>query len=279
MIKSLLVLAALIISPSISAKAVSPLDYKSAFQCDDKLKFNWYCEEAELPVAEKPLDEKPQPPVTPPPAPAPVPEKIEKEPEIAEFAKIQERLQELLQVAYVNPTDENLYNYIEYQNNVTNKAAIFADKWQRVQWLKPELDYSQRFPTAGMAKAVNQQVINKNQDLNLKHLKDIGYGIFFFYRSDCQYCHQMRYPLELLAKKTEMEVLSISMDGVIVDKFPNSTIDSGQAQLLGVTQSPTIMLVNTKTKDVQPISTGWISLQELEKRIYVLTATNPGDNY
>ena len=276
MIKSLLVLAILILAPSVHAKTVSALDYKSAFQCDDKLKFNWYCEEVEVPTPEpEPLVKKEEAP-TPPPAPE---KKETKEPEIAEFANIQERLQELLQIAYVNPTDENLYNYIEYQNNVTNKAAVFADKWKRVQWLQPELDYSQRFPTAGMAKAVNQKMLNENQDFNLKHLKDVGYGIFFFYRSDCQYCHQMKYPLDLLAKKTEMEVLSISLDGVLLDKFPNSTKDTGQAERLGVTQTPTIMLVNTKTRDIQPISTGWTSLQELEKRIYVLTATSPGDNF
>ncbi|GAB6071494.1 hypothetical protein JCM30760_25920 [Thiomicrorhabdus hydrogeniphila] len=263
---------------SLYAQADSMLDYKSAFKCEGNYKFNWYCDELKQQEQKKPpikkeikkevKEEKL------------VPEKKEeKAPELSEFENIQKKLKELLHIAYVNPSDENLYNYIAFQNQVTNKAAIFADKWQRVLWLSPELDYSQKHPTARMAKAVSNQTLNKNRDFNLEHLKAEGYGIFFFYKNDCQYCHQMKYPLRLLAQSTKMDVMSIAVDGNISDQFPNSVADNGQAESLGVTQTPTIMLVNTKTKDIQPISTGWVSLQELEKRIYVLTATKPGDNY
>jgi conjugal transfer pilus assembly protein TraF len=256
-----------------SSQAESTLDYKSAYQCEDKSKFNWYCDDAEVIV------EKKEPKAEAPKKETPT-EKVEtKAPEIEEFAQIQKRLEELMQIAYVNPTKENIYNYIEYQNGVTTKAAVFADTWKRVQWLSPELDYSQKHPTAGMAKAVKNKVVKEKKAYNLEHLKAEGYGIFFFYKSTCEYCHQMRYPLDLLVKRTGMDVMSISMDGVLLDKFPNSVADTGQAENLGVVQTPTLMLVNTKTKDIQPISTGWVSLQDLEERIYVLTATKPGDNY
>lgn len=281
MLKRLLLVA--ITGASLNVQAGSLLDYQSAYQCDGEAKFNWYCEEQKQPapkvIPKKPVEEEQKTEKeAEAPLVKPIPEVV-KPPEIQEFANIQERLKELLQIAYVNPTDENIYNYIEYQNKISNKAAVFADKWQRVLWISPELDYSQRHPTASMAKAVNRKQIREKREFNLEHLKAQGYGIFFFYRSDCQYCHQMSYPLKLLGERSKLDVMSISVDGVIVDKFPNSVVDNGQAAKLGVTQTPTVMLINTETKDIQPISTGWVSLQELEKRIYILTATKPGENY
>lgn len=253
------------------AQESSSLDYKSAYLCEGQEKFNWYCDEEEVKEEVQKVEKvEPKPAVTP----------VETKPkELVEFEDIQKKLEELLQIAYVNPSDENIYNYIAYQNQVTNKAAIFADKWKRVQWINPELDYSQRFPTSKMAKSVRNKDVLAKQEFNLKHLAQEGYGIFFFYKSDCSYCHQMEYPVKLLAKRSGLDILSIATDGVIVDKFPNSVADAGQTASLGVTQTPTIMLINHKTKDIQPIATGWVSLQELEKRIYVLTATRPGDNF
>jgi conjugal transfer pilus assembly protein TraF len=255
-----------------SSQAESKIDYKSAFQCGDTAKFNWYCDDVKVVEKKKPKAKEPKKEIPT--------EKVEaKAPELAEFKRIQQRLVDLREIAYVNPTKANIYNYIEYQNVITTKAAVFADTWKRVQWLKPELDYSQKHPTAAMAKAAKNKMVNEKKAYNLEKLKAEGYGIFFFYKSNCEYCHQMQYPLQLLVKRTGMDVMSISTDGVLLEKFPNSVADSGQAKNLNVVQTPTLMLVNTITKDIQPIATGWVSYQELEKRIYVLTATKPGDNY
>lgn len=251
--------------------ARSVIDYKSVYDCDGSDKFKWYCEGQEE-------SKKPKP--------EPVPEVIQVVPpenakpaELAEFKKIQERLKELLQIAYVNPTKENIYNYIEYQNFVTEKAAVFTDNWKRVQWVNPELDYQQKHSTASKAKKVARFERSIREEVNLEHLKEQGYGLFFFYRSDGPYCHEMEWPLKQLKARSGLDTISISLDGRLVEKFPNNRTDNGQAEKLGVTQTPTIMLVNPQKELIQPIATGWVSLQELENRIYVLTATKPGDNY
>lgn len=273
MLRALLLFITLTIGATAYAQD-DPFSYEPLFKCEgDQERFNWYCEEKEAP-------EKSEPKTPIPEEAAPVAKaESQKEPELSEFESIQARLEELLQIAYVNPNEKNIYNYIEYQNQVSNKAAVFADTWKRVLWTNPQLDYSQKFPTARMAKAVRASMVRNDKQINLEHLKDQGYGLFFFYRSDCQYCHQMQYPVQILSERAGLDVMSISIDGVLLDKFPNSVANNGQAENLGVTQTPTIMLVNTATKQIQPIATGWTSLQELEKRIYVLTATQPGDNY
>ncbi|MBD3821243.1 MAG: conjugal transfer protein TraF [Thiotrichales bacterium] len=252
-------------------------DYKSAFDCEGEDRFNWYCQGKE--EEEKPV-ETPPPVVVIPETKDTSPQESKKPKELVEFEAMQKELENKLRIAYMDPTEENLKNYIEYQNMVTQKAAIFTDVWKRTLWGNPELDYAQKFPVAQMAKATNQRVINQKEKQNWESLKEEGYGLFFFYRSDCPYCHQMANPIRIVSKQTGLEVLPISVDGVLLnDKFPNSVEDSGQAQTLQVQSTPSLFLVNARTKDIMPIATGWVSVEEIKKRIYVLTMTKPGENY
>lgn len=261
-----------------NAAYASTFDYKSAFDCEGEDRFNWYCQGKE--EEEKPVEITPPPVVVIPEKKETSPQEPEKPKELVEFEAMQKELENKLRIAYMEPTEENLKNYIEYQNMVTQKAAIFTDVWKRTLWSTPELDYAQKHPVAQMAKATNQRVLNEKEKLNWADLKDKGYGLFFFYRSDCPYCHQMEFPIRILSQQTGLEVLPISVDGVLLnEKFPNSVVDSGQAQMLDVQSTPSLFLVNSKTKDIMPIATGWVSVEEMKKRVYVLTMTKPGENY
>jgi len=257
--------------------------YESVFKCDGESdRFNWYCKEEK--------EEKPKNVIKPP---EPKQDKDKKAPQkekempdsefdkaLAEHSAMKKRLQDLLKVAYVNPTEENLRTYIAYQNMVTKKAAVFTDKWQRVLWKSPDLDYSQKHPIAGMAKAANTQELSKQERTMFKSLNEQGYGIFFFYRSDCPYCHKMISPIRIFKRMTGMSVLPISVDGVLLSKeFPGSIHDAGQARKLGVESTPSIYLVNPKTKDIKTIATGWISVIELKDRIFKLVEKKPGESY
>lgn len=250
------------------------LDYKSFYDCQGKDKFIWYCRDEKKPIEKKAIKE---------PIPQAViknPTKTEREKALAEFKAIKKELQERLEVAYINPTEENLKAYISYQNMVTKKAAIFTDTWKRTQWKNPDLDYSIKHPISKIGKATSQTLRNKSKEMNYVELKRKGYGIFFFYRSDCPYCHQMATPIKIFKNKTKLDVLPISIDGVLLnDKFPGSVVDNGQAEELNVQISPSVFLVNTRTKDIIPISYGWVSVNEMKDRIYTLTKTNPGENY
>lgn len=266
--------------PALSAVSNS-FNYKSVYDCQGEDKFMWYCK-GELKEAPLPKEEAPEPPeeqADKDPVEEKAPE-TERQKALKEFDAVQVELQERLRVAYVNPTPENLESYIEYQNMVTTKAAVFTDVWKRTQWAKPELDYSVKHPISALGKATSQATVNKYKRENFESLKAEGYGVFFFYRSDCSYCHSMEAPMRIFQEQTGFEVLPISMDGVLLsEKFPGSVLDNGQSENLNVTHSPSIFLVNTKTKDIKPVASGWVSVEEIKNRVYVLTATKPGDNY
>ena len=54
---------------------------------------------------------------------------------------MQKRLEDLKRVAVTNPTDANLTAYMRYQRWVMNKSQHFAERWQRLVWTAPDLDY------------------------------------------------------------------------------------------------------------------------------------------
>ena len=65
---------------------------------------------------------------------------------------MQKRLEDLKRVAVMNPTDANLTAYMRYQRMVMNKSEHFAERWQRLVWTVPDLDYGlSGRPTNAMA--------------------------------------------------------------------------------------------------------------------------------
>jgi conjugal transfer pilus assembly protein TraF len=101
--------------------------------------------------------------------------------------EVQAHLNELKDVAVMQPTEKNVKEYYTFQLAVLNQGSTFADVARRVIWTNPEIDYSQKRPynnAAAMTYASNQ--LNKERgsaaDLAQTH------GLFFFFRSDCAKC-------------------------------------------------------------------------------------------
>src|SRR5256885_2170954 len=60
--------------------------------------------------------------------------------ELVEFEALQKRVEDLRNIAIINPSEQNIRNYLNIQNFVIEKASTFADVAQRVIWATPELD-------------------------------------------------------------------------------------------------------------------------------------------
>ncbi len=255
--------------------ATGSLDYPSAFACDGSEKFNWYCDSDDQ---KKQVQMAPVIPVQPIVAPQP-PVKDYKQQKLEEFDKLQKDLEESRKVAIIDPSYNNIKDYITKQLAVQNMAAVFADTWKRVQWQNPELDYSNKFTVNNVGKQEMQKFIEGEKIETLKELSAQGWGLFFFYGSKCGYCHRMVPSINELVKQG-MNVLPISVDGGIIEELnAPSVIDAGQAEQLQVKQTPTLYLVNSNTKKVIPIASGIAAYSDIVTRIYIIVKTKPGDNY
>src|SRR5688500_15737190 len=80
-----------------------------------------------------------------PPQPLPAPKASAAPPHrpqtLVEIEPMQRRLEDLKRIAVMNPSDTNLLAYMRYQRYVMNKSEVFAERWQRLVWTVPELDY------------------------------------------------------------------------------------------------------------------------------------------
>ena len=241
------------------------IDYPSVWQCDTT-KFNWYCQdEEETPEAGK----------------EPQPEKKAKTPEeqaLEELERWRKELEAKRALAIMQPTPENLKGYIAAQEAMMDRASVFSDVWRRVVWQHPELNYQLRNPVNNAAIQVRDDERTRKERTTIT---EIGkeWGLFFFFRSDCPYCHRMAPSLKFLADAYGISVFPVSLDGTGLPDFPTPARDNGMSRLLDVKQVPFIVLGNIKDHRLIPLGSGVLSAQDVVERIYVLTRTKPGELY
>lgn len=238
----------------------SASDYRSVWECDNP-KFSWYCdEEAPAPKVEA----------------APPPVKTIRE--MTTVEEVRKEMERLHGISIMFPTDANMRAALDAQQYVMNKGAVYADVWRRVVWKTPELDYSLKRPVNNVAIKTYDA---ERQKKEVKTLAELGKenGIFFFFRSDCPYCHKLAPTLKYLAAEHGLEIFPISVDGGGLPEYPRPRINKGQAEALGITTVPALFLGSKKSGELAPIGYGMLSITEIVDRIYTLTNTKPGDSF
>jgi conjugal transfer pilus assembly protein TraF len=245
------------------------LDYPSVWRCDVN-KPNWYCD----------IDEEER--SAPAPAmPKPVRADKEKRLEIKDIKTAEQLRKELKRredIAVINPSDQNLKDYLELWQVTQDKGAVFADNWRRVVWQNPSLDYAQKRPVNNSAIKVYDEGRAVNEEKQLKLIAK-EHGLIFFFRSDCPYCHAMAPTLKMLADKYGVEVLGVSVDGMGLPEFPNPRDGRKQAVAWGIERVPALFIGSKQTGERAPIGFGMMAMSEIVNRIFVLTGTKPGENF
>lgn len=219
----------------------------------------WY-REPPLPAAKSPL------PPAEPKRPA----------ELTDFEAMQKRLDELKRVAVMNPTDTNLLAYMRYQRMVMNKSEVFADRWQRLVWAVPELDYGLTGrPTNSMAITAFDEQREERQAQAVRALS-ATHGLLFIFRSDCPYCHRFAPILKRFEQEYGMLVFPVSLDGGGLPEYPNPQADNGIAARLNASVVPALYLTAPSKREIRPVGFGVMALSDLIERIAAL-AQDPSD--
>lgn len=219
-----------------------------------------------------PLPPKPRPPSITPKKPK----------DLADFESLQQRLEELKRVAVMNPSDTNLLAYMRFQRMVMDKSQVFADRWQRLVWSAPDLDYGlSGRPTNAMAINVfdDQQ---RDRDAQTVRTLAATHGLIFVFRSDCPFCHRFAPILKRFEQDYGMTVLAISLDGGTLPDYPDARPDNGMAARLNATAVPALYLTAPARREIRPVGFGLMSMSDLLERVAALArdrtdaATNPG---
>lgn len=183
-------------------------------------------------------------------------------------AWIRENLPKLRDAAVDTPTPENVRAYLYVQRLAMDRAGEFQAAVSVVTASDPYLDQVSRFPTSAKGVAVGEQMAERGKEDVLFGLSRNA-GLWFFYRSDCRYCHAMVGILLMLERKYSFKIIPISLDGLPLDtRLPDFAVDRGQAAQLGVETTPSMFLVRPPDmKNVVPLAQGFVALGELEDRI------------
>lgn len=217
--------------------------------------------------------EDPDPPPVEEPSPKAEPLNAEpqKPPEIVQFERLQKKLEETRNVAIINPTEPNVRRYMELEARIVNQASRFADVAQRVAWSTPELDPTLHGrPVNAKALEIFEQGQLQTRSRSVAALaKD--HVLFFFFRSDCPYCHAFAPTLEAFQARHGLTVVPISMDGGGIPGFSNPRRDNGIGRTLNVTQVPAVFLAQPFTGKIAPIGFGMLSESQLLERIAIVS--------
>jgi len=194
----------------------------------------------------------------------------------AELKAFQEKLENAQALAIMQPTDENVTAYLYLQKQAMDNSQRFAEMWQRVVWVTPELDHTLVRPTS--PKAVNAYYDTRNEHRKVR-LETIArtHGLFYFFRESCPYCQRFSPILKSFATRHGFHVTAISLDGGTSPGFPDPRFDNGTARRLGVNTVPAVYLIQPRSRSVQPVSFGLIGPSELEERVITLIDKNSGD--
>ncbi|MHB1948900.1 MAG: conjugal transfer protein TraF [Gammaproteobacteria bacterium] len=195
---------------------------------------------------------------------------------ITEMNAVHATVQRALDKAVINPTKENVRNYIAIQNELSNHANQFNHNWQAVLLENPELNYSIRHPTNNLAKQVEYDQTHA-RDEKIVHELAKSYQIYFFYKSTCPYCQRFAPIVKDFSNTYGFNVLPITTDGISLSEFPDSYVDQGESQIYNVTVEPTLFLVNPTSHKAIRIATGLTSESEIKKNMMALVTHFDGD--
>jgi conjugal transfer pilus assembly protein TraF len=190
--------------------------------------------------------------------------------ELADFEAMQQRLETLKRVAVMNPTDDNLMAYMRFQRMVMDRSQVFADRWQRLVWREPSLDYaSEGRPTNTLAIAAFDE---RQRDRDTAAVRQLAatHGLVFVFRSDCPFCHRFAPVLKRFAQSHGLTVLAVSLDGGSLPEYPDARPDNGIAARLNARAVPALYLTQPSRRAFRPVGFGLMSDTDLLERIVAL---------
>jgi conjugal transfer pilus assembly protein TraF len=259
---ALLVLCAL---PMVNAAAAAQSYGAKSFLQDQERGWFWY-EESPAPAKAKPPVEKSSgSSVAAKPA------------EVGMYERFKAGMEEARIVAMFNPTQANVERYVQYRTALVKLADQLSEAGQRVVWANPEYDFTQKRPVSAVGLQVHDAEKSEMRRRTFDRLAT-SHVLYFFFKSDCQYCHAFAPVLLGFSQATGIKIFPVSLDGGGLPEFPQPHKDRGQAAALGATTVPAVFLANPATREITPVAFGIQSETELVDR--VMAIANPGmSNY
>jgi conjugal transfer pilus assembly protein TraF len=193
-------------------------------------------------------------------------------PELIAFEALQKAVEQTRNIAIMRPTEANVRRYMELEMQVVGRASYFADVAQRVAWASPSLDptlHGRPVNTTALDVFERQQQSDRAGTVAALSSDHV---LFFFYRSDCPYCHAFAPILKAFEARYGIQVVAIGLDAGLLPAFPHARADNGIATALQVDQVPALFLAQPAKATITPIGYGVLSEAQLLERIAIVAS-------
>ena len=194
---------------------------------------------------------------------------------------LQKQLNESKAKAVLNPTEQNIKEYLFLQMIMLNQASLFSDVWRRTLWKTPQLDYLQRRPINSQSKTLFDTNRHHLEEANFRNINK-EFGIFFIYSTTCPYCTRYGELLYNIKQEFNISIIGITLDGKFLPNWEhNSKIYNNELARLNIpiNSIPITLLYNNKLKQITVVGYGLLTRDELISRIYLLTNKQVGEDY
>lgn len=182
-----------------------------------------------------------------------------------------ENFEKYRDLAIENPHNtEAMRNYLYLEKYMMDRAVTFGYERQKVIMSDPFLDGTTRRSTANFGMRSMNINASQNRQTTLNKLSEES-GLLFFFRSDDSFSQDQLSPLMSLANNYNFEIKPVSIDGGNLVNTPwldsEVTVNTGQAETLGVQKVPAIYLYVATTGQFEMVSQGLQAQTQIEKRI------------
>lgn len=183
---------------------------------------------------------------------------------------LKEAIPRLMEKAINNPTNENLASYAYAQRLMLDQASRFSSRMSEFMQFETALDESARRPTAAFALTEFGRERSGVVGDAIAQIKNNSKGLFFFYSSDCGFCHRMIPVLNEFKRRHGINILAISLDGGLMEGMEGmdvvDDVNLEVATKFNVSLTPTIHLM-LNNNEAEMVLEGMKALDELENRL------------
>lgn len=197
-------------------------------------------------------------------------------PEAAEnsLAIESQKLKQLLSLAILSPTSENVEKYIQSQRRWIEQSGQFAKMWGKVLLEHPELSDLLATPTSSYGVLAKKEIDLEQRKGHLKSLSKDCFLLFFFKGAD-RYSQKAGEVAKLFATINGWKLKAVSLDNTGYSELSEFELDKGIGKYFNVNISPSFFVVNPTINQFYPVGVGMISVSELEENIIHQTQNNP----
>lgn len=176
------------------------------------------------------------------------------------------KIKQLLSLAIVSPTPENVENYIRTQKQWVQQSSLFAQAWGKVLLEHPELSDIINTPTSSYGTLAKRE-LSLLQRKNLLRNLSKDYFLLFFFKGADPFSKKAAEVAELFASTNQWNLKSVSLDNLGTSELHHFETDKGISRHFDLQVTPCFYIVNPTDNQALPVGAGMISVSEIEENI------------